>query len=212
MNDLTFAKFAKQADIPRTTVYTRLNTIKELDEDTYNSFITTNEDRTLAVKYEKINELADLLSPDNYDKFVSSFKTNKNKEREMAISDSKIELITDKHKIEMLSEQLKHEKEKNEMLLSDNSKQSDRIKELQEEYKTLSTKYDELFSNYVKQSEHLQNNNNELTTITKAQQLLMSQEQLKTEKQQDVVDGEFVKDTSQEKPDTKKGFFAKIFK
>ncbi|CAM3373821.1 hypothetical protein [Vagococcus fessus] len=198
MSDLTFAQFGKQANIPRTTVYTRLNRIKELDDKIYDSFITKNKDNSLVVKSEKVAELTDLMRSDNFDAFVSSFEASENTTNKIKSSNKDLESIG------LLLESLKSEKKINELLLSEKVKQENRIEDLTLSIKLLQEKYDNLFSSYVKQSEHLQRNNDELTAITKAQQVLLVQEQSKQEEQ--------LGTHSSLKETPKKGIFSQLFK
>lgn len=198
MSDLTFAQFGKQANIPRTTVYTRLNRIKELDDKIYDSFITKNKDNSLVVKSEKVAELTDLMRSDNFDAFVSSFEASENTNRKNRSSKDDFESVS------LLIERLKSEKKINELLMSEKVKQENKIEDLTLSIKLLQEKYDNLFSSYVKQSEHLQRNNDELTAITKAQQVLLVQEQSKQEEQ--------LGTHSSLKETPKKGIFSQLFK
>lgn len=60
MKDLSFSEFARQIEVPRTSVYTRMNQIKKQDPEKYDRYINANGD-SLKIRAEYVEALTDLF-------------------------------------------------------------------------------------------------------------------------------------------------------
>lgn len=73
MNDLTFSEFAKYANIPRTTVYTRLNNIKKHNPEQYRRFVF-QEENTLKIYGDRADELKQYIDSNHYEPYMQQLK------------------------------------------------------------------------------------------------------------------------------------------
>lgn len=127
MENLTFSEFAKYADIPRTTVYTRLNNIKKRDGDTYDYFVF-QENQTLKIYADRVDELKQFMTTDDYDQFMQQLKETK----VASPSDEGQNTQPLMQVIQQLSDELKHSEERYNRLFDDYLRLSANLQEVNE--------------------------------------------------------------------------------
>lgn len=127
MENLTFSEFAKYANIPRTTVYTRLNNIKKRDQETYDYFVF-QEDQTLKIYAEHVDELKHFMTTEDYDQFMHQLKEVKEvpENRESTREETLLGLI------QQLSDELKRSEERYNRLFDDYLRLSENLQSVNE--------------------------------------------------------------------------------
>lgn len=119
MSDLTFSEYAKTINMPRTTLYTKLNQLKKTDPARYEMYVIQNED-TLKIRHEKMDELKGFLQAEH--KPVNKTQIEQQKQLEQQRHDE----------IEVLKKALNQSEERYQLLLEQYIAQTNQVKEMSE--------------------------------------------------------------------------------
>lgn len=106
MEGMTFRQVSDKSDIARTTVYTRLKNIEVLNNEIYNSYVFMDNNGTRRIKNEKVDEVIEIISSDN---FPNNIEPSQTVQTEDVIG-------TDTEAIKTLTEQLEYERGRYEKL------------------------------------------------------------------------------------------------
>ena len=106
MEGMTFRQVSDKADIARTTVYTRLKNIEVLNNELYNSYVFMDNNGTRRIRNEKVDEVIELISSDNFPNNIEPSQTVQTEEV----------IGTDTEAIKTLVKQLEYERERYDKL------------------------------------------------------------------------------------------------
>lgn len=151
MKDLTFSEFAKFADIPRTTVYTRLNNIKKHDPSQYQQFVF-QEDNTLKIYGDRVEELKQFIDTNHYEPFIQQLK-----EKQEVVESKEMKSV-------------------NESAVDMNQSLYATIDSLKDALERSEERYSRLFDDYLRLSATLQQVSDRLLQVTEEQQAILKEE------------------------------------
>ena len=117
MQDLTFSEFAKKINIPRTTLYTKLNQLKKNDLARYEMYVIQNED-TLKIRHEKMDELKGFLQAEH--------------KPSARVQNDQKQLAQQNDEIEVLKTALANSEERYQLLMEQYIEQTKQLKEINE--------------------------------------------------------------------------------
>lgn len=106
MEGMTFRQVSDKADIARTTVYTRLKNIEVLNNELYNSYVFMDNNGTRRIRYEKVDEVIEIIGSDNFPNNIEPSQT---------VQTGDV-IGTDIEAIKTLTEQLEYERERYDKL------------------------------------------------------------------------------------------------
>ena len=106
MEGMTFRQVSDKADIARTTVYTRLKNIEVLNNELYNSYVFMDNNGTRRIRYEKVDEVIEIIGSDNFPNNIEPSQT---------VQTGDV-IGTDTEAIKTLTEQLEYERERYDKL------------------------------------------------------------------------------------------------
>lgn len=106
MEGMTFRQVSDKADIARTTIYTRLKNIEVLNNELYNSYVFMDNNGTRRIRNEKVAEVIDIISSDDFPNNIEPSETVQTIEAKEP----------DGEAIKTLSEQLEYERERYDKL------------------------------------------------------------------------------------------------
>lgn len=147
MEALTFGEFAKYANIPRTTVYTRLNHLKKHQPDAYDKVVFQDETNMLKIHGEYVEELKQFIATNQYDRYIQQIHESG------PIVESHTELTTDVDKdlaLKQLNDALKRSEARYNRLFEDYIQLSEKFQEANDRLMNITEMQQSLIQEQVK--------------------------------------------------------------